>query len=400
VKARVFGLVVALLIVVVLPAGAAPEVAVDKSDNVKAVAHIPYEGGSELAFDGNLVYAGQFNGKFNRGEIREQGGAFIIDIGKKKPKAVGYAPCPGDDADVATAGRRLLAISYNQPPLCDPTSNIVLFDTSNPRRPKQLGGIQAAGGAHTITPYPGKPLIYSSPGGLGSQAESIIDVSNPKKPVLAATFNAPPLGCHDWSFHITKDEKLGFCAGGGQVSIWDVSDPLAPSRISVIVNPLVEFPHYALASPDGDLLVIDDEAFAGHECVSGQSPTGAAFFYDISNPTLPVPVGRFAPKRGSQPVGVYGDVGPVNGWADSWCTSHHFNFVPGTRNLVISWFSGGSSVLDLTNPSLPEEIAYYHPEDAVAWTAHWYNGYVLINDMARGFEMLQVKGLKEAKKKS
>lgn len=73
--------------------------------------------------------------------------------------------------------------------------------------------------------------------------------------------------------------------------------------------------------------------------------------------------------------------------------------MPGTRNLVISWFSGGSSVLDLGDPAVPEEIAYYMPDDAVAWTAHWYDGHVPINDMARGFEMLEVKGLKEGKKR-
>lgn len=371
----------------VAPAGAKQ---VDKSDNVKMVGRVKYVGGSELAFDGKYVYAGQFNGELRRGEKKEQGGAFIIDVSRRKPKKLGYAHCPGDDADVATVGRRLLAIGYNQSVVCAPGSTIVLFDTKNPRHPKILGGVAVPGNqTHTLTPYPGKPVIYSSPGGLGDPTESIIDVKNPRKPKVAATFEVRPAGCHDWSFHIAEERKLGFCAGGGQVSIWDVSDPLAPSLVSVIANPAIEFPHYALASPDGDILAIDDEAFAGHECVSGQSPIGSVWFYDISVPEAPVPMGKYAVGRGASSIGHY------PGWVGTWCTSHHFNWIPKTRNLVISWFTGGTSVLDVSNPTQVEEIAHYVPDDAVTWTAHWYRGRVLINDMARGFEMLKVKGVKK-----
>jgi hypothetical protein len=207
-----------------------------------------------------------------------------------------------------------------------------------------------------------------------------------------STFQARPLGCHDFSFHITEERKLGFCAGGGQTSIWDVSSPRDPALVNVIANPLIQFPHYALASPDGELLVIQDEAFAGHECVTGHSPTGALWFYDISNVQVPVLLGRYAVGRGSQPAGIFTDVGPVNGWLDSWCTAHNFNFVD-DRTLAVAWFSGGTNVLDISNPTLPEEIAYYRPDDAVTNTAYWYRGRVYVSDHARGLEVLRIRGL-------
>ncbi|MEA2435049.1 MAG: hypothetical protein QOG54_2506 [Actinomycetota bacterium] len=362
---------------------------VDKSDNVTQVARFPFTGGSELAWDGDYVYAGQFDGIVNRGEEPDQGGVYIFDVGGAKPKKIGYIHCPGNDNDVAIVEHGLLALGFHTN-RCAPGvgAGVAFFDVSNPRKPTLLSSISAIGG-HTITPYPGKPILYVNGGGLYADPNTIIDVSDPRKPKAVGSFDGAPLGCHDFSFHIEGDKKLGFCAGEGQVTIYDVSDPLSPAIISVIANPLVQFGHYALASPDGNLLVIDDEAFVAHECVSGQSPTGSAWFYDISNPQTPILAGRYAVGRGHDAVGT----DPT--WASSWCTSHHYNFVPGTRNLIISWFTGGVSVLDLTDPLQAKEIAYYMPDDAVTWTAHWYRGQIITNDMTRGVEFLKVKGLKE-----
>jgi len=64
---------------------------------------------------------------------------------------------------------------------------------------------------------------------------------------------------------------------------------------------------------------------------------------------------------------------------------------------VISWYTGGTSVLDVSNPLLPEEIAYYQPDDADTWSSYWFDGRIYTNDGARGLEVLEVKGIKEGK---
>lgn len=367
------------------PGGGAAEVA--KSDNVRPVARFEYSGGTELAYDGRYLFAGRLDGVTKRGEAPKDGGVEIFDT-KGKVRYVASIPCPGNDNDVAIVRKGLLALSFHTSRCAPIGAGVAFFDVSNPRRPnpKPLGAISAPG-SHTITPYPGTDLLYINGGGLYGEPVTIVDTKDPAKPEVVGTFDAPPLGCHDMSFRITKDSRLGFCAGEGQVTIFDVSDPLAPSVVSVIANPLIQFGHYALASPDGEVLVIDDEAFVAHECVSGQSPTGAAWFYDISDPTKPVLAGRYAIGRGAAPVGT------DPGWTQSWCTSHHYNFVPGTRKLVISWFTGGTSVLDLSDPAAAEEIAYYQPSDAVAYTSHYFGGRVFINDSLRGLEVLEIKGL-------
>ena len=366
------------------PATAAP---VAKSDNVRPIARFPYEGGTELAYDGRYLFAGRLDGTTARAQDSDQGGVEIFDT-KRKVRHIASLDCPGNDNDVAVVRKGLLAIGFHSN-MCAPVgSGVAFFDVSNPREPiqKPLGAVSAPGG-HTITPYPGTDLVYVNGGGLYGEPVTIVDGSDPTKPKVVGQFDAPPLGCHDMSFHVTKGQKLGFCAGEGQVTIFDVSDPLAPSVVSVIANPLIQFGHYALASPDGKVLVIDDEAWVAHECVSGQSPTGAAWFYDISDPSLPMFAGRFAIGRGAEPVGT------DTGYTGSWCTSHHYNFVPGTRKLVISWFTGGTSVLDLKDPSAAKEIAYYQPSDTVAYTSHYFGGRVYINDMIRGLEVLEIKGL-------
>jgi hypothetical protein len=71
---------------------------------------------------------------------------------------------------------------------------------------------------------------------------------------------------------------------------------------------------------------------------------------------------------------------------------HNGNLVPvGDRYLLVAaWYSGGTGVVDFTNPTAPHEIAYY---DAVqgrgaadTWSSYWYNGTIYANDMTRGVD--------------
>jgi uncharacterized protein YkwD len=237
-----------------------------------------------------------------------------------------------------------------------------------------------------LTVFPGQPLIYSSPGGLGENGgtQSIIDVSNPRDVKVIHEFTPNPFGCHDVSFSIQGDRKLGFCPGQLETQVWDVGNPRAP-KVVAHIPPMMEFPHSAVASPDGDLLVIGDESlFTAHDCLTGRSPTGGLYAYDISDPTTPIFQGRYSSPRGGAPVGTLAT--PV-------CTAHNFNFVPGTRNVVTSWYTGGTSVIDFSTPATPEEIAHFRPEDADTWSSYFYAGYIFANDMQRGLDVLTVDGL-------
>ncbi|HEY7876234.1 MAG TPA: hypothetical protein VIG64_14055 [Actinomycetota bacterium] len=381
---RRLGAAVAALLVVVTGAARAAAGQEIPPDHPSVVARFPYVGGTEIAFSGRYAYATQMDGHLERGESLDQGGIRIFDIVRSKPRLVGFLHCPGNDNDVVAIEPGLVALGYHEN-RCAPGQGMVTVDVSNPRRPRVLGHVEVPS-SHTITAYPGKPIVYVSPGGLAYAGgpEQIVDVSNPRRPEVVATYSNNPNGCHDVSFRITKESQLAFCAGLTEVQVWDVSDPLAPVTIAHIVNPAIQYPHYAQASPDGKTLVVNDEAFVAHECVTGQSPTGAFWTYDISDPAAPALLGKFSPPRGEPGVGNEAT------WVETWCTSHQFSFTP-NGNLVMPWFTGGTSLINLSDPAAPRETAYYAPEDAIAYSSQFRNGHVYINDMNRGFEVLRVR---------
>lgn len=369
----------AALIAAGLAAPAGGEQSFDKSDNVKFVKNFAYEGGSDIAFEGKYAYFGQ---------LGDQGGIRVIDGSGKIPREVAFIQCPGNQNDVAMVKPGLLALGYHSGQCAArPGAGVRLIDVRNPKRPIFLSDVLLPGGTHTLTMYPDSEIIYASPGGLanGGGVEQILDASNPKKLTVAATFRPPnPAGCHDITFGKAADgdRMLGFCAGGGEVSIWDVSDPLAPSVIAHGFTPSF-FPHAAMPTPDGEYLVMTDEAFVLHDCLGG--PTGSVWVFDIRIPEVPALVGHWGPQRGDQAVG--GEVGP-------WCTAHNLNFVADTRQAVVSWYTGGTSVVDFSNPTLPVEVAYFRAEESNSWSSYWYDGRIWVNDLGRGIDVLEVKGLK------
>lgn len=375
----------------ILPA-AASDIAAEKSDNVRQIASFPYknkdanffQGGTDMDFSGKYIYAMQQG---------PDGGIHILDGSGRKPRKVGFFKCPGGQNDIAVVKPGLVAVGYHETQCGgSPGGGVRLVNVRDPKNVRLLGAVNdLPEGTHTLSVYPGKPIIYASPGGLanGSGIEQILDVSNPKKPKVAATFTPQEAGCHDVSFYFDGDEKLAVCVGGGEGQVWDVSDPLAPVTIGQIPVP-AQFPHSVDFTYDGKYMVIGDEAVAGNDCVGG--PSGSLWIYDWTVREQPVLVGQFGPQRGPLPVG------SSNYDRNTWCSAHLFNFVPGTYTLVASWYAGGMNVIDLSDPSAPVEKAYFMGtgEDLTNyWSAYWYDGRIYANDRVKGLDVFKVKGLKE-----
>lgn len=381
----------AVLAAAAFPAPPAPgEEPVDKSPNVTAVALHPYLGSSEIAFDGPFVIGGQIDGRTVRGETPSQGGVKVFDTRGGGLSLAGELACPGNDNYVDVVRPGIVAVGHHAS-RCSPGARgdgMFLVDITDPSSPAVIdgSGVRVVS-SHTLSVHPSGSYVYVNPGGLanGNGFETIVDVSDPSNVSVAATFRTSRIGCHDLGFHPTL--SLAYCAGAGEVQVWDVTDPIAPVTVGRIVNPAIEFPHNALVSPDGATLVINDEAFAVHECLTGTSAFGSLWIYDLTVPTIPVPVGRIAPPTSRGGVGTY------VGWQDSWCTAHNYGFVPGTDIVVSSWFTGGTTLHDISNPTLPVLVAYYKPADTMAYSSYWYDGRVYVSDRNRGLEVLSVAGI-------
>lgn len=344
-----------------------------KSNNIRQIANLELGRVTELALQGRYTYA--------------VGDKTVSIVDRSTLKVVGELECPEGIGGTEVESLNKGFIAFDASGGCG-IPGVAIVDVRDPKHPRIVGGSDPVR-SHTITAYPGKPIIYVSPNGCCGDArggiEEIIDARDPKD-VKILRFNSAGLGCHDVGFLITKKLKLAACAGGAETQLWDVSDPLAPVTLSRIPTPQVFFNHSAMISPDGKLLVVGDEAHGVTSCAG--TPTGALWFYDISNPAAPMLQGYYNIDRGSA-VSSF--------WAtpEAWCSAHMYYFKPGTRLLTTAWYQGGLNVLDLKDPRSPQEVAYYQADgDFSPWAAYWDGNRIWTADEHAengGIEIFEVK---------
>jgi hypothetical protein len=321
------------------------------SQNFRTLLHVPYSAGSDISFAGDRVFMTER--ATGLGRVR------VFDASGAKPKMIGDFACGGDQNDVEAITEDLIAVgSHWGVCMGMPASGVTLVDVSDPASPLPLGFVVLPVGTHTLTKHPTEPLIYAS--NSITDPNYVIDISNPNVPVALPTQNQT---CHDITFRITKKEQLAFCAGGSpNTQIWDVSDPMSPQVISTIEDSGIAYHHEAMATPDGKYLLIGDED-SGGTC-SGQTSKrelGALTIYDIRD--------RAKPKM----------VGFVNGpRPPSVCWAHNFNFID-NRTLVIAWWQAGTSVIDISDPKKPEQLAFFQPDTEAVWSSYFYKGKVWVN---------------------
>lgn len=372
------------------------------SDNMFLVANHDdggtYRQGSDLAFWGNLAVLGNYD---------NPGGFRLMDIANPAaPVEVGQFVCRGPQSDVSI-WRDLVFVSVDTPmagPQCGAPSagtaqvtagggfeGIRVVSIADPANPTQIAFVDTDCGSHTNTLVPDEAnkrlLIYVLSYPLGGQgvecnAEahrqiSVVEVplKNPAAARVVSTPDvSPAVGCHDVTVFTALDLAGAACIT--ETQMWDISDPVNPRVVSHIANPAINIHHSTTFDWDGTTLVIGDElggAAVTPGCADGNEhlPLGALWFYDVSNPALPVVRSSYSIPQ--QEVSAF-------------CTAHNFNTVP-TRNgrdvLVSAWYNGGTTVLDYTDPANVRQLGYYvakEPKISAAWSSYWYRGYIYVNN--------------------
>jgi hypothetical protein len=398
------------------------------SDNVKQLARKPlkiekdlFAQGSDLAFNGSKVYAGSY-----------QGTALYRIVSKKEGylKQISFHQCPGSQGDVSVVGTHVF-VSIDAPAsngvenaVCNNTpatgfteadkstglEGIRIVDYSNPKQPKQVGFVTTKCGSHThtlvpdgattymyIESYPLNPQTPECNTAAGHGGVSILSfpTNDPSKLKLESFFdvtatplpNDAPIGCHDLQAWPEKDIVIAACITEAQV--WDISDPAKPEILSRITNPDVQIWHSAAFTWDGKYAIISDEyggAAGGGGCAGDKNSTiGAMWFYDITDPTAPVLKGNYSLPR----IPPNNDAGEAQRFR---CTTHLYTILPmknESKYIAIgSYYSGGLSMVDFSDPANPEEVGHYlalpggiTPD---TWSSYWYNGLVYTNDHLSG----------------
>jgi LVIVD repeat len=377
---------------------------------------------SDLAFWGNLVYAGNYNG------FR------IIDVSDpRQPRELVDYPCRGPQNDVSvwrSRGGTLLFLSVDNRQIreeCsadDPTrttgwEGIRIFDVSNPRAPRFIDGVATDCGSHTHTLIPvrktgtqyridtrnpNRVLIYVSSypltqqgvhGDLGEAVQdpgggfgtictnlhnhiSIIDV--PLNAPQNSTVKRHPLdddtvgagvvavrGCHDIQAFLPLRLAAASCLGEGQM--WDISDPWNPCTVDDRCHTHVRnaFPLGPASPNTTEIWHSAQFTWDGRYVVfddehGGGSGSGCAGSADRTGNGWIYEVRR-PPSPLVGPLGRF--MIPRNQLVDQpqpqECTIHNGNFITTNERYlhVSAWYKGGNDVIDWTNPMAPFEAGWF-----------------------------------------
>lgn len=358
---------------------------------LEPLATVEFGAGNDLAFYGDHAFVSTHNN-----------GMHIVNVSDPaNPVEVALVGCNGKDIDVRKIGERLIVTISSQSvdgsedfaePRCTDgaaSGGIRLVDVTNVTAPVVLGQVPLKYGSHTHTPYGNTGLIYNSAYNLASNLlaspmdhhrSEIVNISDPANPKVDGEFMFPAtstsIGCHD----ILAEPQLNraICGGISETMIWDTTDPWHPVVVSTITNPLISIHHSAATTNNGTLLAIGDEyagvlAPACHP--ASTAPTGAIWFYDISDATSPKQLG-FVPPPAGEPRTV--------------CTAHNFNFVEGTAFLVSGFYSAGTLLIDATDPTNPHTISQMQQAPTSSWASYYYRGAVFSGDGVRGLDVYRL----------
>jgi LVIVD repeat len=198
--------------------------------------------------------------------------------------------------------------------------------------------------------------------------------------------NTGPNQCHD----ITVYPEIGLAGGacGGYGLLLDIKDVANPKRIDQAADMNMSFWHSATFSNDGTKILFSDEWGGGSQPRCRETDKlewGANALFTIDN--------------GKMNFKSYYKI-PAAQTSFENCVAHNGSLVPipGREVMVQGWYQGGISVFDWTNPSNPQEIAYFDrgPLDgtrlitAGSWSVYWYNGMIVSSEIQRGLDIFEL----------
>jgi len=197
-----------------------------------------------------------------------------------------------------------------------------------------------------------------------------------------------PNQCHDITLFPAIGLAGGACEGYGL--LLDISEPLNPKRIDAVADSNFAYWHSATFNNDGSTILFTDEwGGGGQPKCRAEDPMewGANAIFSINS------------ENEMQFESYYKMPAPQT--AQENCVAHNGSLIPipGRDIMVQSWYQGGISVFDYTDPKNPIEIAFHDrgpvSADEMAsggsWSIYWYNGVLVNSEISRGLDIFQLK---------
>ncbi len=326
-------------------------------------------------------------------------------------------------------------------PTADRVKGVRIFDISDISNPKQVKDVQTCRGSHThtlVVDPKDKDNVYlyvSGSAGVRPKEElggcsgaepnvdpdtalyTIVVIKVPlAHPELSAVVNSPKIfqddktgaanglwnggnhgdgtqttsatrGCHDITVYSAYGLAAGACSGNG--ILLDISDPVHPKRLDAVTDSNYAFWHSANFSNDAKTVMFTDEWGGGGQprCrATDPMNWGADAIFDIT-------------KDKKLKLEAYYKM-PAPQTDKENCVAHNGSMIPipGRNIEVQSWYQGGISIMDYTDPSHPFEIGYFdrgpvddsRPAMGGQWSTYYYNGYIYGSEIARGTDVLKL----------
>lgn len=351
--------------------------------------------GSGIWVDGDYAYVGALSQGF-----------FVVNIANPAAPAI-VGSVPGLDAE-GIYGRDVDLLKYDDgrkvAVVAGQGAGLFFIDVTDPTMPDVISVVtnDMIDGlpSHNVDVIPGTTFLFNAPsGGLGG-TNHLINASNPETPAIVKGIGQH--GCHDITFYMSDAEAKyrAYCAGRDITEIWDLSDLSDIKILTQMNHPVVDngggLHHLAMVNQDATLLIIGDEFQGGGgpgcqiNTPVASTPVGALWFFDITGEkeldpeqvgwfSATVPASRYTEQilesPGAQPA--------------TSCTSHFGSFIADTDVFAIAWYYAGVILLDLSDPSMPQQIAQYNT-DTVTWDVKFHRGVLVTGDMTTGLEVFEL----------
>lgn len=346
---------------------------------------------SEQAVDGALEVSTQGNYAY----VATGDGLAVVDwqdpTGPELAGSMTASDPAGSILDVKVEGD-LVSLASNGGP------GITLVDVTNPADPTEVGFVDVGHHIHNNFLAEGYAYLTVNESGEAAFSEArttIVDVRNPSNPEVVGEYRLKDdfpgfaMGgvspCHD--VYVQEDVLYQAFWDAGIV-VADVSDPTSPQLLTQFGEaPEADTPmgdsfpieryltrpgnaHYVQPSPDGDLVYVGAETFPGDFVENPDNDDyGGITVFDVSNDDDPRERTRIAPPN-----------------VDAFRTSHNFDVT--ADRLHASWYDGGVTIHDVTDPSNPETVAGYHTDDTSFWGAEEARGFTVASDIGGGLAFL------------
>jgi len=410
-------------------------------------------GNSDLAFQGNRLFMGNFYG------------VNIYDISEPaNTKLLTSMVCPGGQGDVSVYGN-LMFMSVEMPngrldcgvdgfaPLPMPAQGeepkpdvqkdrfrgVRIFDISDIKSPKQVGAVQTCRGSHThtlVTDPKDKKNVYIYVSGtsfvrpneeLAGCSDGLPD-KNPNTAlfrieVIKVPVDAPQTAKIVSSPRIFMDARTGVVNGLNDGGSHDNDGKPTDTDQCHDITVYSEI-GLAAGACSGNGILLDIKDPANPKRVDAVNDKNYAYWHSatFSNDGKKVVFtdewggGLGARCRENDPnkwganaifnlsdnklsFANYYKMPAAQGDSEN-CVAHNGSLipVPGRDIKVQAWYQGGISIMDFTDTKNPSEIAYFDrgaidPKMLILggfWSAYWYNGKIYGSEIARGLDVFEL----------